>query len=492
MTRSVRSRVRDVPSAAWACALVAVLIAAAWGAVTPPFEVPDETAHVAYAQYLGETGRIPNDPTRGVFSSDEGALIDALLFSTTVGRPGNGSIWYEAQDLGVDDAERRPLARGNAGGIQSNSNQPPLYYALTIPAYTASPWDGLLERIALMRLVSALLAGFTTLFVFMFLREVLVERWTWTVGALAVAFQPVFGFISGGVTPDALLATASAALFFGMARAFRRGLTPGVGVGIGAALAVGALAKLNFIALIPGAVLGLALLVWRSRDRMRALVPATTAVILLGVAAGAYILLNLFVWDRSAWGGGEASAATNVGGAAGVEPLGLTNQLGYTWQLYLPRLPFMNDQFDYFPLYTTWFKGAVGLFGWLDTPFPEWAYHVALAIVVPIVVLSIVAVVARRRSVLARWPEVLTYAALAGGLLAAIGFSGIRYRHDSGQIFEQARYLLPLLPLYGLAVALAALGAGRRYAKHAGAVLVVLAMAHTVFAQLLVIARFYA
>ena len=64
----------------------------------------------------------------------------------------------------------------------------------------------------LLRLLSAALAALTTLFVFLFLREVLVERWTWTVGALAVAFQPTFGFISGGVTPDALLFAASAAL----------------------------------------------------------------------------------------------------------------------------------------------------------------------------------------------------------------------------------------------------------------------------------------
>ena len=76
------------------------------------------------------------------------------------------------QQRGFDIAESgRPLATGDvqhgslqqiAGGIQANSNQPPLYYALTVPAYVASPWDGLLERMALMRLVSALLAAVTT------------------------------------------------------------------------------------------------------------------------------------------------------------------------------------------------------------------------------------------------------------------------------------------------------------------------------------------
>ena len=484
---------RRLPSAAWWCALAAFLVAAAWSTITPPFEIPDETAHVSYAQDLAENGTIPNDEDRGVFSDDQARLLDALLFGTTVGRPANGSIWYELQDRSVDGVESQDLARGNAGGLQSNSNQPPLYYLLTVPAYYAgSAGGGLLERMALMRLVSALLAAITTLFVYLFLRELFAEPWTWTVGALAVAFQPMFGFLSGGITPDTLLTTACAALFFGFARAFRRGLTPRLGYGIGAALAVGALAKLNFLALIPGALLGLGLLVWRSRERIRALIPASAAVGILVAASTAYILMNVLVWDRRVWGGGEATATTNVGGGYGADPLGLSNQLGYIWQLYFPRLPFMADQFGYFPPYTTWFKGSIGIFGWLDTFFPNWAYVVALGIVLPIALLAVVGLVQRRALLAGRWPELLTYAAIAAGLLAAIGFSGIRYRHDSGQVFEQARYLFPLLPLYGALIALAALGAGRRFGRHVGAGLVVLAIGHTLLAQLLVISRFYA
>jgi hypothetical protein len=54
------------------------------------------------------------------------------------------------------------------------------------------------------------------------------------------------------------------------------------------------------------------------------------------------------------------------------------------------------------------------------------------------------------------------------------------------------RYLLPLLPLYGALLALAARGAGRRLLPVAGAAIVVLALAHDVFAQLLLVGRFYA
>ena len=57
-----------IPRAARWCALVAFLNALVWSLVTPPFHVPDETVHVAYVQYLAETGKIPNKPGQSVFS----------------------------------------------------------------------------------------------------------------------------------------------------------------------------------------------------------------------------------------------------------------------------------------------------------------------------------------------------------------------------------------------------------------------------------------
>ena len=70
----------------------------------------------------------------------------------------------------------------------------------------------------------------------------------------------------------------------------------------------------------------------------------------------------------------------------------------------------------------------------------------------------------------------------------------LRYRGriDNGYVFEQARYLLPLLPLYAAIVALAVRGAGRRWAPVAAGVLVVAALGHDLFAQLVTIARYYA
>jgi 4-amino-4-deoxy-L-arabinose transferase-like glycosyltransferase len=483
---------RRIPAAARWCALVAFLNAAVWAFVTPVFHVPDETSHVAYLQYLAETGRVPHIPGGDGISHEEATVMDALRFNDTVGRPDELAPSSSAQQRGLDEVERNRQDPSSGGGIIETSGQPPLYYALGSAIYLASPWKGLTKRVVLIRMLSALCAAATTLFVFMFLRELFREPWTWTVGALAVAFQPMAGFMAGGVHPDNLFFAASAALLFGLARAFRRGLTPQLGAGIGVALAVGALAKLNFVALLPGALLALGLLVWRSGSRRPALQGAAAAVAILAVAVCGYAVLNTAVWDRPLLGGGvenAANATVNVGPA---KPIGVREELGYTWQLYLPRLPVMNDQFGYFPPYEVWFKGTIGKFGWLDTKWPAWVYRVALGLFVPLLVLAALALWRRAGELRERWPELLAYAVLAAGVMGSIGFLGIRFKRDTGFDFAQARYLFPFLAFYGAFVALAALGAGRRFARPLGAALVLLAMAHGLLAQLLVVSRFYA
>ena len=67
------------------------------------------------------------------------------------------------------------------------------------------------------------------------------------------------------------------------------------------------------------------------------------------------------------------------------------------------------------------------------------------------------------------------------------------YLNEEGESlgFAEPRYLLPLLPLFAAVLALAARGAGRRWGPAVGALIVALFLAHDVFSQLLVVARFY-
>jgi hypothetical protein len=91
-----------------------------------------------------------------------------------------------------------------------------------------------------------------------------------------------------------------------------------------------------------------------------------------------------------------------------------------------------------------------------------------------------------------RLVEFLVYLVMTIGLLALIGASSyLSVANEGGGGWAHPRYLLPLLPLLGAVLALAARGAGRRWGPAVGALIVVLFLAHDIFSQLQVIARFY-
>jgi 4-amino-4-deoxy-L-arabinose transferase-like glycosyltransferase len=490
---AVASGLRRIPRAGRACFLIALLNAAIWGVVVPPFQVPDEISHFGYAQYLAETGKAPPQGATAQYSPQEDTALGALFFASVVGRPEMRGIMTPSEDSGLGSQLATNPSPVGTGGASSITNQPPLYYALAAVPYLLSPSHEILTRLALMRLLSALLAAGTVLCVFLFLRELLpTSPWAWTVGALMVAFQPTFDFIAAGVHGDNLLFFAAAATFLALARTYRRGLTTRRAAAIGAVTVLGVLGKLTFIALVPGIALALLLLGWRAwpQGHGRALrsVGLASAIVVLPVFA--YAVLNTTVWHR-----GGLTAGGFAGAATGALPAGDTvnfkETLDYIWQLYLPRLPFMHKEFNYSPLTATWLNGSVGHFGWLDYTFPTWVYTVARWLFITLAVLAVSTLIRARARIRALLPLLVCFAVMAAGLLFAIGYTGIRYRAVNGAPFEQARYLFPLLALYALFMVLAARGLGRRWAPVLGGVLVVLAMTHGLFAETLTISRYY-
>jgi Predicted membrane protein (DUF2142) len=482
---------RRVPRAAWTCALVATLSAACWSVITPPFQVPDEPSHFAYAQLLAETGRLPSS-NYDFFSREEAVALRDLDQREVQWHPEVETISSPAAALRLRRDLARPLNRADTVGAGVAASQPPLYYALEAIPYHLASSGSLLDRLEAMRLLSALLAGLTALFVFLFLRETLPGApWAWAVGGLGAALAPLLGFTSGAVTPDALLCTVSAALFYALARAFRRGLTRPSAAAVGALIAMGFLTKLNFVGLAPGALLGLAVLAFRGAPsapgagrRRRAFGPAALAAAIAASPVCLYLLDNLLNRHHAL---GILSTAGRQAGAQSI-----LAEIAYTWQFYLPRLPGM---FNWFPGLSTfrqmWFARTVGLYGWLDTEFPVWVYNLALIPVGLIALLGLRTLVARRAALRARLPELLVYLAMTVGLTVLIGVDSHMNRFIEGAGYAQPRYLLPLLPLAAAVLALAARGAGRRWGPAAGALIVVLFLAHDIFSQLLVVARFY-
>jgi 4-amino-4-deoxy-L-arabinose transferase-like glycosyltransferase len=482
---------RFVGPTGWASAGLAVVCALVWALVVPPFQVPDETGHLGYAQYLAETGKVPRPVPGEPYSSEQRAAMEASQFGSVFGNRDGKPPWSAGEGAQLRAALEQDLPRDDGGAFSSSTNNPPLYYLLQAPVYHAAGGD-LLDRLHAMRLLSVVLAGVTTLGVFLFVRELLPgSRALAAVGALAVAAQPTFAFVSSGVNNDALLFAAAAWLFFCVARAFRVGLSPGLGLGIGAAVAVGVLGKTTFAGLLPGAALGLLVVALRDRSRRRCgLVALAAGAAVALVALVAYLVALQTAWDRPLFAGVVAQSREGTGGA----PAGFNvpEFLGYLWQFYLPRLPFMADQFPlYHPLWETWFRGFVGRFGWLDYDLPRWVYSLALAVYLALLALVGVALARHAATVRRRGVELATYLLMAAGLLLVIALPGYTYREQTGFVFEQARYLLPLLAPYGALVALAARGAGR-LAPAVGLLVVSLALAHGLGAQLVTLARYYA
>jgi 4-amino-4-deoxy-L-arabinose transferase-like glycosyltransferase len=490
----IAATLRRIPRAGRVCFLLAFVNAAIWGVVVPPFQVPDEIAHFGYAQYFAETGKAPPQGVKGQYSPQELTALNALDFFTVIGHPAQRGILTPAEDHALRVALASKPSPLGEGGTSAATNQPPLYYALEAIPYWLSPSSDIFTRLALMRLLSALMAGFTVLAIFLFLRELLPgSPWAWTVGALAVAFQPSFDFLAAGVHGDNLLFLASAAAFLALARTYRRGLTTRRGAAIGLATVVGVLGKLTFIAFLPGIALAVLLLAWRAwpKQRRQALGGMALAGAIVLVPVVVYALLNATVWHRGGvTAGGFAGAAAPVGPGHG--PVTWAETLDYTWQLYLPRLPFMHHvDFASYPLTTTWLDGTIGRFGWLDYSFPTWVYTAAKWLFLALAVLGVATLVQLRGRVRELLPLFGCFAVMALGLLAAIGYDGIRYRINTGDPFEQARYLFPLLAFYALFLVVASRGLGRRWAPVLGGVLVVLTMAHGLFAETLTISRYY-
>jgi hypothetical protein len=475
---------RSALRAALACAAIAGLNAGIWALTTPAFQVPDETSHVGYVQYLAETGRPPPpnaEPHR--FSREEAAAVAGVGFAAE-GRP----IWSERRDADLRRTLAAHLSRVEKGGAGPAAAYPPLYYAYEALGYRAAEGANLLDRLLVMRLLSALLAAATAGFVLLFVRELLPgSPRAWALGGLAVAFQPLLGFLGGGVNNDNLLFTASACLLWLFARAFRRGLDPRLGIAIGATLVVALLTKRNAFGLLPGAAAGLALLAWRPRPENARAVRrgALAAAAIVVVPTLAYVAVTGLTLDRSL---GDFLGIEQASGTS------LSGQLSYAWQQFFPPLPFMQDQFQgtyNYPPWDVYFTGLVGRFGWFQYGFAPWVNSLAAGVAAALAALTGAALMRNREALRRRRAEAACYAAFAAGLLIVLAVAGYRWRLDTGASFEQARYLLPLLPLYGGAVALAARGSGRRLEPFVTGVLVALVAGHTVFALLITLGRFY-
>ncbi len=489
----VAALIRRVPTAAWTCALVAFLSAGTWAIVSPPFQSVDEQDHFAYAQRLAETGR-PPDGVGFTYSPEMQAVLHDLRYLTQRQDSSNAPILTDTERARLDRTLGASLDSGDRGGAGTSSAQPPLYYMLEAVPYTLASGQDLLQRLFLMRLMSALLAAVTAMFVFLFVREVLPrEPWAWTVGGLAAALGPLFGWASASLNPDALLFAISAALFYCLARALRRGLDTRLAVATGVVLACGAMTKYNFAGLFVVGVIALVAIEFR-QGRAGASGSGRRLAAFAGAVALPLLVISMLnmAWDRPALALAAAVPGT-YDQTAGNPDGGLGTGLRLIWQFYLPPLPGLSvADGPGVPFKEVWFNGFIGSFGWLKVQFPHWVSSVALIPALIVLALCGIALVRSHGELRRRWLDVALYGLLIVAMLGVVGVAQYGgFATGTTVWYGQSRYLLPLLAPFAVVLALAARGAGKRWGPTAGVAIVLLVVAHDIHSLLLTAGDYY-
>jgi hypothetical protein len=490
---------------------IAALNFACWALITPSFQAPDEVDHFAYTQSLVERGEAPSrNPGSPLarWSSAESLALEDMSFFTDHQVGDTKPPWVPLQEhrYHAQVAALRPRS-DDGGGNETAATHGPIYYAALAPAYAiagSSPFS----QLTLMRLTSALIGALTVLFTFLLARELAPGRpWLAVLAALLVAYQPMYGFISGVVNNDVGVNAGAAALELLMIRALRRGVTLPWGLLTGGLLLALPLVKGTAYSLYPVAGVAFLAALWRHHRRCRheggaagrrpasrASRSQSTAAGWVGVALGAAVVYELSAHYANAFepsGGGTVAAANaSVANEALAHPLGY---LGYLWEVFLPRLSFMAPHFEGlgWPAYTIFVKRGWGAFGWYDVFFPKWVFVAILLAMLLVPLLGVLAARVEwqfvRRNLLEAAILLLTPIAVVAGFEAAFYTTGSR-----PLLAEFGRYAFPAIGPLAVLVVAALHALGRRRALIAGSGLLVGMLALSFAAQLLTLSAFYA
>jgi hypothetical protein len=410
---------------------VATIQFLAWMLVLPALQAPDESAHFAYTQRLVETGERPplNGPGDAFSPELQAVRLDAGL-GPLVGNLSARPYWTALDERlwRERDAALGPDKRDAPTGPNTASRNPPGAYVYAGIGYVAA-WPGsFLDRFFAMRLINLPLYLLTIVVTWKLAGRLFGDAlWPRTVAAGAVAVQPQFAFVAAGVSPDPLL-TAIWALFALLAvDTVRDGLTGPRGAGL-AILALASVATHPRGA--PLALLALLAATLGARHRARAAAFAVAGL----VAVAAVLVLGFGVLDSTE--------------GARFNPRQFAS---YLWQFYLPALPFMEPSIG--PEYgarTAFIETFFGVFASLEVRWPP-AVYTALMVASLLGLIALAVVLVRARP---RWDLTVLLAAFPVTLIAALHFAAYRnLQIDPSDPIVVGRYLFPLLPLFGVAVA---------------------------------------
>lgn len=482
-----------MPPALALIVLAGALLSIAWDISLPAFQGPDEDSHFAYVQYFAETGKLPSSTVGSSANSTEAqqALTQLNLFPLKGDIPARPA-WSSA-DLAFWHRIERQMPKGsraNGSGANPVAKNPPLYYVVMSVPYRLAVWLPLLKRLFILRLFNALFYLATIALTWSIAGEVFGRsRWKQTLAAGIVMLEPQLAFMSAVINPDSLLIALTTAVLFACLRLVTRGPTMLRVLTASGLTAAAILTHGRGLVTLP--VLAVALVVAALRHRPRPseiLARGAAAAATVAAALGAYLVLEKAAGGGALYGGEVGALNTGT-------PFNLRQFLSSIYQFYFPRLPTLQPRIG--PSYgyrQVFIETFYGTFGWLEVTFKIRVYD-ALQVASAVGLLSFyTACVARWRALLRSWHVVVVMLAL---LLTTIFFLHyVSYRALLGNGATDplivGRYLLPMISLFGLAIAFTAGSLPRRAGPLVASVLLAIGVLLSLTGVGITMARFYA
>jgi 4-amino-4-deoxy-L-arabinose transferase-like glycosyltransferase len=477
--------------------LIGFACAASFAIITPIFQAPDESDHFAAVQYLAETGHAVDRTPGGrpvAFSTEEAYGLEAInlfgIVENAQGRP----PWQQTEERAwlrrVHAAPNGPRRDDGGGFAVATSAHSPLYYALAAPAYLTMSGSSLPSQLTAVRLMSSALGALVALFAFLIVRELVPrERWAAVAAGLLVSFQPMFGFISGAVNNDNGVNAAAAAIAYLLIRGLRRGLTLHVGLALGTALAVAPVFKGTGYFLYPVAVLGVAGMLLRGRNRPTLLAVGAVLAALVAVTAAWGIVAPLFGRTLvTAPGGNDATQ----GVLAANDPIGYAK---YLWQLFFPIIPSTGMVRVYperLPVFSIYIVRGWGAFGWYSILFPRWLFVLIGLAVGGFGLLGLTALWRHRVALRAMGWEILVLVGIPICVFLGVEAVYASVTPRGGPVAEQGRYIFPAAAALAALTVGACFALGRRLALPLATLAVVVVIGFSVYGRLLDLAGFFA
>src|SRR3990172_1244084 len=369
---------------------------------TPAWQVPDEPAHYNYVRHLVEQRAFP------------------------VLQPGDYDQGYLSKLTGEGFPPSLPI-----DAVRYEGHQPPLYYLLAAPVFSAT--DG---NLVSLRLFSLVLGGGVILFTYFLVLEVFPGATVLALTAAGfVAFVPQHVAMMAGVNNDSL---AELLMAYGLWRILRLLKASPAGFGVwdlGFTLGLAFITKTTAYPL--AAIAGVMLLLkarresWNKRQLVTALLMTFLPALLLGAL---WWGRNLAVYGGVDILGLQRHNAIVVGQARTVEWLAQYGWAGYTRQFI-----------------TTTFQSFWGQFGWMGVVMDQRVYLALLAYSLLIVIGFVGAADRRRRARDLTREQGDAIALLTITLLLAIA---LYLYYNLTFVQFQGRYLFPALPVIALGSAI--------------------------------------